>query len=333
MSDPKTPAEAFAAETETFRNPAAAADELAKEAAKDADSAGSDDEKSGADAGAAGDNGADASGADAAGKDGAESSAAANPGKDAGGDKTAKGSEKAPENIPDWMKRRIERANAKETAAETRARQAEEKAAELAEENARLKATPPAEIKKPDPDDFDTVDEYEDAKAAYDEARKPKPKAEAKPDPKKPEPAIPGLPPGVTAQEIVSALGVVDAALDAGMVAKLRALPVMPAAVLLELADEPDAEEQKAMARFMIGSPKVLAEVAKLPPRQQASAFVRMFTAAEKPAPKKKTDMADPITRESGAGAGSTVNLSKASFREFEKIMDAEDKKAGRRPY
>jgi len=240
------------------------------------------------------------------------------------------GAEPKPGKIPGWLAKRVERVNVKEDAVAERERLAEERIREADERIAAAEVlTRAAKLTEPDPDAFDTVDEYETAKAQYTEAQAAateaaKPKvapAEKKPDAA----ASPHDVLGITLQERSAAVQRITEAVPKTVAEKLAdSGTILPAAVMMEIADQPSKEATDAMARWVLGNQETVKAIATLPPRQQAAALVRAFY--EKPsAERRATSKADaPIERVAG-GSQPTLNLSEASFVDFEKLRNAEE--------
>lgn len=220
--------------------------------------------------------------------------------------------------LPAWMTERIDRSNTKAEAAEAKAKAADEAriAAEeaLAVERAK-KADPVKVAKKPDPDDFDTVAEYDDALIEWNAAKTKKAEPEKKPEPKKADEAkVPPLPPGVDESDITAAIAAVKKGVDADTIKALSELPVLPPMVILELAD---SDDKQGLATFVLGNPEIIEGIAQMKPRQQASALIRAFTEAEKPKGKKVSTAPEPIERVKGNAVALNGGL-EGGFSAFE---------------
>lgn len=335
QQQPQTEEERFAAETAEFHQPGAAADGDNGKPAGNGDTGGNaDDATAKAKDAPKGDDPAAAADADKSRTAGDAPKIGDDP-KAGEGEGGEEGEPPQEGELPAWMKKRLERANRQETAAEARAREAEERARALEEENANLraKATP---AKEPDPDDFDTQAEYDDAKAAWQKAKDaPAPKA-----PEKKADETPSNPLGITREEIVDGVKTLEANLPPTVAARLKdaeQVKFFPATVLLEVADEADPATQTAMARFVIGNQKRMEAIGKMPPRQQAAAFIRAFNETTPAAAKKVSAAPKPIDPVNGNNQRdehtALPSLSAASFEEFEKIMNEEDRKARGRAY
>lgn len=232
--------------------------------------------------------------------------------------------------VPDWLKRRTQRFDNAEARAAERERIANEKLAEAEEKLAAAEVmSRAAKLTEPDPDAFDTVDEYEAAKtqwteaqAAATEAAKPKPApVEKKPDAA----ASPHDVLGITLQERSAAVQRITEAVPKTVAEKLAADgTILPAAVMMEIADQPSKEATDAMARWVLGNQETVKAIATLPPRQQAAALVRAFY--EKPSPTRRAaSSAEPPIERVAGGSQPTMNLSEASFGDYEKIRNAEE--------
>lgn len=318
QSDPEM--EALLSETAQFHRPGQAPEapdlKTAGEVKADADAKKEADAKPDVDAGDQGDGDGDKEGA------GGKAEAAAADGGDDKGDeeKKADGEADKPKEgeLPPWMKKRVDRANGKESRAAKALREANERARTAEEEAEALRVAAAKTLKKPNPDDFDTVAEYDEAQAAY-AAQKAK-AIEKKPAAKEPAKDT-GLPLGITPDEIEAAVESLDADLPDTISARIKdakVVPILPAPVLLEIAEEPDEAVKKAMAQFVIGNKGIMAGIGKLAPRAQAAAFVRAFSETQRTTSKKKSDAPEPINRNKGRAAEGAPNLSAMSFAEFE---------------
>jgi phage tail protein X len=232
--------------------------------------------------------------------------------------------------VPDWLKRRTQRFDNAEARAAERERIAEERIREADERLAAAEVMArAAKLTEPDPDAFDTVDEYElaktqftEAQAAAGEAAKPK----AAPAEKKPDAAAsPHDVLGITQQDRSAAVQRITEAVPKTVAEKLAdSGTVLPAAVMMEIADQPSKEATDAMARWVLGNQETVKVIAKLPPRQQAAALVRAFYEKASATRRAASSAEPPIERVAG-GSQPTLNLSEASFVDYEKIRNAEE--------
>lgn len=254
-------------------------------------------------------------------------------GKGEGGEKAA--AKDGDEEIPSWLKGRLERVATKERRADETNQQHLDRIAELEEENAALKAAPkvialPKEPVKPKSSDFDTPEEYETArdkfdtdKAVYDtakaEAAKVPAKVEAKAAPKA-APGAPALPLGITAEDLGEAATNIRNAAGtlADAISDEKKVPTFTAAMMMHVSEQPK-ERTKEMVDWVIKSPKTMAAIAKLPPIKQAGAFERAFT--ERPTSKTVSTAPKPIER-----LGTGVERSNENFADFEARRNAEER-------
>lgn len=235
--------------------------------------------------------------------------------------------------LPKWMQDRIARSNRK--AEEATGENARLKA-EMAELRARLDAVEspkPAPTEAPNPDDFDTVAEYEAAKADWTKAQK-KPKTE----PAKTDAAAPALPPHIDKSEFEAAtelfLGLGD---DITKGLTSTELP-LSADIIMAMSDvaEGDAKVAKKVAEFVIAAPHIIKAISAMGVRQQAGAFERAFMEYTGPKPKpevedRKTSKAPPPPpRERPRAAPAKVAN---DFKDFEAQRNAEEIENGRRPW
>lgn len=253
------------------------------------------------------------------------------------GTEAEKGAAK-PEVVPPWLTERTTRLTAKERRVEAEAEQLRQREQEIADREAAIEARDrAAAIKKPDPDDFDDVADYDAAREAYDAAQKAAREAAAKV--KKPEstpaPAADALPLGLTQQDMVDAFERITSAVPKDLVDKLAAKGVvLPYVVMVEISEASSKEEIAAMSRFVLQNQETIKAIAKLPARQQASALVRAYADNPPPEGRKRSQAPDPINPLKG-GSPTRPSLATMSFAEFERTMneaELEARKAGK-PY
>lgn len=303
--------------------------------AKAAAGANDDDPaKKGDDAGAGAGNGDDVDGA-AAAKVGAAHPKAADAGENG---KTAEGEggkegEPKEDELPGWLKDRVARANNKEARAE-QSRQADlDRIAELEEKNAALEAAAKVKEKpalvKPKAADFESVDDYEEARDAYDAEVKAREAAaakepEKKAEPKKPEAdktKAPDLPAGITQVDVDAAAENIRSKTSLDIVKQLgdsKVVPVLTTIMLMHLGEQA-GDRMKDMAAFVIKSPKTMAAIGALPPLRQAAALERAFI--ERPQAKTTSKAPAPIDRIEKNGLDRSVE----GFADFEARRNAEE--------
>lgn len=227
----------------------------------------------------------------------------------------------------DWRKKRLARErtklateNAARVAAETRNR-------ELEAEVEQLRGTATDGEAAPDPDDYANTAAYEAAKRGF-EARKTKPAPKQQADA--------SLPLGIDPREFNDARDTIVAETPPALLKRFtddRLLLTAP--VILEIGEEVNTNKRNDMIRFAVNNEKLVAQVAQLPPRKQAAAFLRAFGDAKIAKPKLVSNAPDPINPVNGKESSSSEikSLSEASFANFEKMMDEKDKQEGRRRY
>ncbi len=211
--------------------------------------------------------------------------------------------------LPPYLQKRIERSTAKQRRIEDKEREVAEREVAVAAKEAEAAAPKPAP--EPKRDDYETDEEFDEAKAEH-EAAKPKPAP---------------LPLGLTVEEVSGAKSTIRSRISASMSQKLgdvNVVKALPHAVLMEIAEQPTKEETERMARFVIGNQPKMMEIAKLPPRRQAVAFREAFT-AKPPAERKIKPGAEPPIAPVNGRATTGVNLATKSFADYEAIRNAEE--------
>lgn len=274
-------------------------------------------------------------GDDAEGKPPAAEVDGAGSGAKDGEAEAAEGGQK--EVVPAWLTERTTRLTAKEHKIEAQAETLRQREQEIADREAAIEARDKAAaLKKPDPDEFDDVADYDAAKDAYDAAQKAArdAAAKAKKPTEKPAAAAPNaLPLGLTEQDMADAFERITSAVSPALVEKLAAKGVvLPHVVMVEISEASSKEEIDRMSRFVLQNQETMKAIAKLPARQQASALVKAYAQKPPAEGKKRSDAPDPISP-AGGPSGVKAGLAQMSYADFEKEMDKaeiEARKAGR---
>lgn len=261
---------------------------------------------------------------------------------DGAGEGAKDGATKAPEGepkevVPAWLTERTTRLTAKEHRIEEQAETLRQREQEIADREAAIEARDrAAALKKPDPDDFDDVSEYDAAREAYDAAQKAARDAAAKvkkPADKGTQAPTEALPLGLTEQDMADAFERITAAVSPALVEKLAAKGVvLPHVVMVEISEATSKEEIDRMSRFVLQNQETMKAIAKLPARQQASALVRAYTQKPPAEGKKRSEAPDPISP-AGGPSGVRAGLAQMSYADFEDAMnkaELEARKAGR---
>ena len=224
--------------------------------------------------------------------------------------------------LPSWLKERVARVSTKEDAVSRRETELAAREQEIADREA---AVAVAALEAPDPDDFQTVAAYEKAKENH--ARQvellkgKKPAAEPAKDAPAADPQMAVL--GLTKEEISSGVDRIIELVPKAIAEGLQNAPALPAALLMEIADQPTKEQAEHLSRFVIGNPKTIAAIAKLPARQQAAALVR--AAIEKPPATAKLKSGAPTPIDPVKPNATGESLSASNFADFERRRNAEE--------
>lgn len=234
-----------------------------------------------------------------------------------------------PKDIPVWLKKRVERVGAKDEAVTRREADIVAKEAALAAREAAIEAkAQAAELVAPDPDDYTSDAAYQRAVKSHNEAAD-RIAERVKVAPKKDEPAErPVTVLGLTTADITAGVSRIQSAVPESVATKLgdtAFVPKLPAAVLVEIADQPTKEATEAMARFVIGNKATMAAIAELRPHQQAAAFVRAFNEKPPASARRQSSASEPIEAVNGRSAA-VPNLSNMNFGDYEALMNKQER-------
>lgn len=198
------------------------------------------------------------------------------------GDKDGGEKDEAAEDIPDWVKERINRASKKEEHAEARIKEADRRANEalsLVESlQARLDEMEGAGGEEaPDPDDFDSVAAYERAKKAWQNKGKRKPE-EKKVEKKEEDPAFP-MPTGMSEKEFNGILADIRKSITPETAKEIEALPTLTADMVVAIHDIADGDPKvmESVGKFYGANAALLAEIAHLPERRRLATIERAY--------------------------------------------------------
>lgn len=253
---------------------------------------------------------------------------------------TADDDTSAEDDIPDWLKKRVERANKKEEEADRRVAAAEKKADEAAsalallraefEEDKAARESGAAPKGKPDPDDYDTIAEYEAAKRSWEKAKdKPAKKADDKPKKDEAKPVDQSFPIGMTADDYAKAEGAVVGGFSKPTLDGLRKLSAFPVGMIAAVYDVSDGEAGTIdqVGKFILENPKVYEGILNTPERSWNKNLDRAFTEWQQrdQLEEKRRDVKQPEVIERSKGAAIPV-IGGDDYRDFEKRRNEEER-------